>query len=804
MPDLVYTPGIRVIVDSAVKGLIDVSEDIEDASVRLSENNLHSVNLTLANPRGKYNGVFAPNDRITVQLKRIKWLQIFAGYTNTVPYFSAYQGSISITADCTLKSLKYFPWDARSMKAQQFINMRNREGANESDGGLASAITNILTEVARWPAEKVHIGGMPQGWVSKVKSVFDQIDLASSRIEDALGPNPFLGNGGIIGGIGAVPLPSSGAGKAVAAAYTQLGVPYVYAAEEPGVAFDCSGLTKWAWKQAGVDLPHQSEEQYNTLPHIAQSQVLPGDLLFYKQPISHVAIYVGDDKLIHAPAPGKFVELRDVVWNDVVGIARPGNPDSVTNSNNSTNNVYYPIPAGRSEIYAFESGWGGYTINQIPTSAMTNTTTTGYGHPVAVKSFNEMVAAAKLEGYDFSCQMYRSTDSDSDLHGWGIAADIRVLRPTNPTDGTNTKYPTYNAEQMYGTPEYAWLAQNAYRWGWAQPSLRQYGGTVSSPWHWEFWAFPEFKDGKASSPGTTGYNPFDNSRLRDQMPINPAANLFGAINFWMMNTGYDEESDTLTGERALMNDVPIITTVQQLVKAAGRSFCSAPNGDFIAWFPDYWNEYGTTGRLDVELVEVINFSVQWSDEPLITHQYVEGSIDVASLGPLPGGTINTTSALSTRGVVTVNTPDLLKIIANISDTRNPYRWLQDPSLLLSRFGARIDRKQVSILTTPQEEFWYAINEFTSAWASQFSCSLQTTFLPEAFPGMILRIPEYGVQFYITGVSHHVDLRGESGFTTSVSIVAPSAIEGSGFFLFPISEEYNDAPSRGGTGPLKYR
>jgi len=133
------------------------------------------------------------------------------------------------------------------------------------------------------------------------------------------------GSSGSSGGSNPTPPPVSGrAGVAVAAAYSQLGVPYRFAAEQPGVAFDCSGLTKWVWGQAGVYLPHQSRQQYNVLPHISPAQIQPGDLLFYKSPIGHVAIYVGGGQYIHASQPGDVVKLGSVVWEKVVGVARPG------------------------------------------------------------------------------------------------------------------------------------------------------------------------------------------------------------------------------------------------------------------------------------------------------------------------------------------------------------------------------------------------------------------------------------------------------------------------------------------------
>ena len=120
------------------------------------------------------------------------------------------------------------------------------------------------------------------------------------------------------------PPPASTAGIAVGAAQSQLGVAYRFAAESPGVAFDCSGLTKWAWGRAGVYLPHQSARQYASTPHVSKDEAQPGDLIFYHSPIGHVGIYIGGGQMIHATAPGDVVKVSQVRWNKVVGVSRPG------------------------------------------------------------------------------------------------------------------------------------------------------------------------------------------------------------------------------------------------------------------------------------------------------------------------------------------------------------------------------------------------------------------------------------------------------------------------------------------------
>ena len=127
---------------------------------------------------------------------------------------------------------------------------------------------------------------------------------------------------------GSVRLPSgvSTSGRAAAAlayAMAQVGDSYVYGAAGPS-AFDCSGLTMMAWAQAGVSLPHSSAAQYSSGPHVASSDLQPGDLTFYYSPISHVAMYIGNGLIVEAANPGAGVRVAPVFSMPYVGAVRPG------------------------------------------------------------------------------------------------------------------------------------------------------------------------------------------------------------------------------------------------------------------------------------------------------------------------------------------------------------------------------------------------------------------------------------------------------------------------------------------------
>ncbi len=136
------------------------------------------------------------------------------------------------------------------------------------------------------------------------------------------------------GSTGPPPPPPNGsaASAAIAAADSKLGAEYVWGTAGPDT-FDCSGLTSWAYAQAGVYLPHSSAAQASSGAVVCSSGpcslsgAQAGDLLFFYSPISHVALYVGGGTMVHArhPGPGGQVQYGSVAGygTPVVRIVRP-------------------------------------------------------------------------------------------------------------------------------------------------------------------------------------------------------------------------------------------------------------------------------------------------------------------------------------------------------------------------------------------------------------------------------------------------------------------------------------------------
>jgi len=160
------------------------------------------------------------------------------------------------------------------------------------------------------------------------KREIDKKAAKAHRLLDSLQPQArqavirAVSGGGYSG-----PLPKVAAsGRAAAAvrfAMAQVGKPYAYGAAGPS-AYDCSGLTMAAWGAAGVALPHSSGAQTGSGTRVSESQLQPGDLVFYYSPVSHVGIYIGNGLIVNAENPSTGVRVTGLHSMPYVGAVRPG------------------------------------------------------------------------------------------------------------------------------------------------------------------------------------------------------------------------------------------------------------------------------------------------------------------------------------------------------------------------------------------------------------------------------------------------------------------------------------------------
>jgi len=98
-------------------------------------------------------------------------------------------------------------------------------------------------------------------------------------------------------------------------AKNMLNKQYKYGKQDPSWGFDCSGLTQYAYSMAGIKIPRTAKNQYENSRKISLSDIQPADLLFFSidaNGVSHVGIYIGDNKFIHAPSAGKRIQIVSI------------------------------------------------------------------------------------------------------------------------------------------------------------------------------------------------------------------------------------------------------------------------------------------------------------------------------------------------------------------------------------------------------------------------------------------------------------------------------------------------------------
>lgn len=286
----------------------------------------------------------------------------------------------------------------------------------------------------------------------------------------------------------------------------------------------------------------------------------------------------------------------------------------------------------------------------------------------------------------------------------------------------------------------------------------------------------------AVSTGTVAY-----SSTSGFNPKNPIDQLFGPTIAVGQDNPKQKFEDSLAsafaGPRALLNDQPLLPYIKNLVNASMRSFCSAPNGDFMAWFPDYYGLWGTAAIMQIEAVELQDFYVEWTDDYFVTHQYtVAGSVNSFDAFQ---GTVQTTfgdpgtgvpfddARTITAGIASIDIPAIMYALFGINLTPSQAEAFRQH--IYQKFGARPDFKEMDGMIGKAAEIFSAMYYFMRQWTYQYNANVPLTFMPEIWPGMLLQIPEYNFQCYVTAVTHSGQMGEGGGHQTMVNVAAPARL-----------------------------
>lgn len=797
-------------IAAASGAVYDVSADISTAQISRNEG-ISTVSLTLTNASRKYDGVFAPMDRIVVYLTRTKRLLILSGYLDSVPLFTTFPVSISLRASCTLKRLQQFLWDPHSSASVKVNGPMPGDASKITDGGIADRIRKILTTIVRWPDSKIHIGSVPVKWFDQVSKVADtlvqQSEIASMISTVGIGSMGGFGPGTVTGmdlkipgigtGTGTIP---GGTGYGLC---SKFGGPHGGAYDGMAITGEPGGLpdnqrAKWGG-------PYYCAMRWGYATWNGHFPVpTPGAVggavgwwgkqkILVTNPATHKAVCV-------RPAdwgPGIDTRIIDLSETAMAAIAPTGGSGNITDlpvyvcfapsstplgpvstASTQSNSVGGALAgttgadkAGKNTALKFlaaavetiTTGHPGYYLGasasmtdpyprlfdcselvqwaDFRTSGTSRMSGTAFTQYQGCKHIS-VAQATKIKGALLFMTDSMNNLNNSSVHHVAISQGDGTTIEARSTDKGCGSWPVagsgFNLAGLIQGMDYTGA-------GGSGTGGVGAGGVVAG-------------GAAASPPGSDPAAPDLNSQIGDAL-----------YNAFQQLGDQSTDGDLLYGVRALMNDVPIYPTIDDLMNSGLRQWCSAPNGDIIGWFPDYFGHWGTAAKMIIEDVEIEQpFTVDWSDDRLKTHMFVTG----ATTGQESFGDATQIYEQSkTAGIASVEMPELMSALFNV-----PVKQFADKGVaFLRRYGARTDNFPMDIITGPRQEFFFACFRFMQNWTQQYACNVSMTFMPELYPGMLAVFPRYGVQAYVNTVSHSIDMGNGGGFTTQVGLSAWSTI-----------------------------
>lgn len=248
-------------------------------------------------------------------------------------------------------------------------------------------------------------------------------------------------------------------------------------------------------------------------------------------------------------------------------------------------------------------------------------------------------------------------------------------------------------------------------------------------------------------------------------------------------------ANLFSGEKSFIDCQPLIQEVQAVCRSGLRNFTSAPNGDFIAYYPDYFGVDGKPIAMTIEDIEMKDVRINLSDDAMTTHVYVSGD---ATMGL--GQKTEALGWLVSMGVATLENETLFQRLRQVVPGGTDGLSGQ---ALLQKYGVRPLQLEFNMIASHKLEFLVACQLFMQKWAEQYETTASFTFMPELFPGMRVALADTGIVVYVSEVTHTFDW--EQGFTTQATIMAPSSANGpklvnNVMFTTPADATTNAAPT----------
>lgn len=239
------------------------------------------------------------------------------------------------------------------------------------------------------------------------------------------------------------------------------------------------------------------------------------------------------------------------------------------------------------------------------------------------------------------------------------------------------------------------------------------------------------------------------------------------------------EATIFGGQKALMNSQKLMNFVQQVCQASLRSFQSLPNGDFYAFYPDYFGEFGHHDAYWLIYdIEILDGGIDLSDDNLVTHVFSLGNpIYPASPANNPlvieqkAGVMTIFEAMDSEGLLfNLEQEEIDQKRPGVAAMMNSKEAVE----FLRRYGPRVLKEEYPLVTSTIYECLLAYQQFLLGWSRQFITPFTFTFMPELFPGGKVGFPEHGIQMFIETVTHTWDTT--NGYQTVAQLTAPSVLQ----------------------------
>ena len=306
--------------------LVAVSAHSLPASALAAIRHLHGVHAALAVDAAqvRVNGKFVAV--LGVDASRFRSFAAKPTARHTVFWRSVAAGSLGIS--WTMGKQDKLPTDTPvTVAGQHVVTLKIGEVGTVGIGGIDAVVSDAAADSLGFPENNAIVINATKKTnfatlAKRIKKVLpntaavDQVAVQPSQPASGTAP-PTTNSPPLVTGL----LTLTQLRTVLSAAESRVGMPYVWGAAGP-TSFDCSGLVQWSFRQAGIVMPRVAADQARTGPSVAVKDLQPGDLLFYHTDptapgyISHVAMYVGNGRMIQAPEPGMNVEIVPVDLGD--------------------------------------------------------------------------------------------------------------------------------------------------------------------------------------------------------------------------------------------------------------------------------------------------------------------------------------------------------------------------------------------------------------------------------------------------------------------------------------------------------